>query len=83
MNRVHRIPVMQGDEFTQSQDALYLLCLRQIFSEVIIKLLDSKCSLTPNLRGITLESVKDKIGTWSNLASVRFCFKRFKKYETF
>lgn len=70
MNRVHRIPVMQGDEFTQSQDALYLLCLRQIFSEVILKLLDSKCSLTPNLRGITLESIKDKIGTWSNLASI-------------
>lgn len=61
---------MQGDEFTQNQDVLSLLSLRQIFSEVVLKLIDSKCALTPNLRAITLESVRDRLGTWSNFAYV-------------
>uniref|UniRef100_A0A915CQ33 CBS domain-containing protein n=1 Tax=Ditylenchus dipsaci TaxID=166011 RepID=A0A915CQ33_9BILA len=67
LNRVHRIPVYQADDFSVSNEILSFICLRAIFVE-IIKLLDSRCSLPPSVdfHCVTVGSLR--LGTWTNIA---------------
>lgn len=68
MNRVHRIPVLQVEDYIETKEILSFVCLRQIFLEVL-KLLDSKAHLTPNLCHLTLDATR--VGTWTKLSWVR------------
>ncbi|KAI1724451.1 5'-AMP-activated protein kinase subunit gamma-2 [Ditylenchus destructor] len=65
LNRVHRIPVFEESEYGPSNEILSFVCLRAIFVE-ILKLIDSKCALTPNLHTLTLDTLR--LGTWTNIA---------------
>ncbi|KAH7728276.1 CBS domain containing protein [Aphelenchoides avenae] len=65
MNRVHRIPVLQVEDYIETKEILSFVCLRQIFLEVL-KLLDSKAHLTPNLCHLTLDATR--VGTWTKLS---------------
>lgn len=38
LNHVHRIPILQVDEFSRETDVLYLLSLRTVFSETVLNL---------------------------------------------
>jgi CBS domain-containing protein len=67
MNRVHRIPVLQVENYVQTNEILAFICLRQTFVE-ILKLIDSKAHLTPNFCQLTLEAAR--IGSWTKLAWV-------------
>jgi len=67
LNRIHRIPIFQVEDFMQTNEVLSLVCLRAIFME-ILKLFDNKCVLEPNLHFLTLQETR--IGTWSNIASL-------------
>lgn len=50
-----------------SNEIITCISLRSIFVE-ILKLIDSKCELTPNFGVLTLESTR--VGTWENVATV-------------
>jgi 5'-AMP-activated protein kinase regulatory gamma subunit len=68
LNRVHRIPVVHSDtgKFNGEQpNLLFFISLRSIFSEVVIKVLDSKAAITPNFNQLKLQD--NKIGTWTNI----------------
>uniref|UniRef100_A0A7E4UWC3 CBS domain-containing protein n=1 Tax=Panagrellus redivivus TaxID=6233 RepID=A0A7E4UWC3_PANRE len=72
VNRVHRIPIMHTDpgKFTGDQSNLmYFLSLRRIFSEVIFKIVDSKCVMSPNLQALTFKDTQ--IGTWGKIAQLQ------------
>jgi 5'-AMP-activated protein kinase regulatory gamma subunit len=68
LNRVHRIPVVHSDsgKFNGEQpNLLFFISLRSIFSEVVIKVMDSKAAITPNFNQLKLQD--SKIGTWDNI----------------
>ncbi|CAJ0935516.1 unnamed protein product, partial [Mesorhabditis belari] len=67
LNSVHRIPIMQQEEPGEPKigDVLYMLTLRTVFNETILKLSDPKFS---NIKQRTLS--ESKIGTWTNLHTV-------------
>ncbi|KAL3990797.1 CBS domain family protein [Acanthocheilonema viteae] len=68
LNHVHRIPIFQTDENDLFTDLLYMLSLRRIFYETIIKLIEPSLSLAPHLKHRTL--LDSGIGTWTNIATI-------------
>jgi 5'-AMP-activated protein kinase regulatory gamma subunit len=72
MNRVHRIPVVHHDEGVDPKksqgDLLYILSLRTVFQETVLKLSDPKLALGTHIKQATL-SFK-KLGTWYNLITI-------------
>lgn len=68
LNHVHSIPIMQNDETFRNSDILCLLSLRAIFQETIVKLLESRCSLTPHLKQKTLQ--ERALGTWESIVTI-------------
>jgi len=74
LNRVHRIPVLQFNTSlnqppaTHYNEVFSFVCLRSIFIE-ILKLLDSKCALVPDLHSLTLE--KSRLGNWENISWIQ------------
>ncbi|CAD5234384.1 unnamed protein product [Bursaphelenchus xylophilus] len=67
INHVHRIPIMEVKGILRTNELFCLLSLRPVFLE-IIKLVQTKCCLSPNLAKITLDEVK--LGKWSGLATI-------------
>ncbi|VDD96466.1 unnamed protein product [Enterobius vermicularis] len=74
LNHVHRIPILQVDEFSRETDVLYLLSLRTVFSETVLNLVESngrnsgKHTLAPHVKNRTLEEAR--IGTWEKVITV-------------
>ncbi|KAK0404493.1 hypothetical protein QR680_017477 [Steinernema hermaphroditum] len=68
LNHVHSIPILQSDETFRNSDVLCLLSLRSVFQETIVKLLESRCSLTPHLKQKTLQ--ERALGTWDNVVTI-------------
>uniref|UniRef100_A0A8R1XSG7 CBS domain-containing protein n=1 Tax=Onchocerca volvulus TaxID=6282 RepID=A0A8R1XSG7_ONCVO len=68
LNHVHRIPIFQIDENDLFTDILYMLSLRRIFCETIVKLIEPSFSLAPHLKHRTL--LDSGIGTWKNIVTV-------------
>uniref|UniRef100_A0A1I7Z7K1 CBS domain-containing protein n=1 Tax=Steinernema glaseri TaxID=37863 RepID=A0A1I7Z7K1_9BILA len=68
LNHVHSIPVLQSDETFRNSDVLCLLSLRSVFQDTIVKLLESRCSLTPHLKQKTLQ--ERALGTWDHIVTV-------------
>ncbi|TKR80999.1 hypothetical protein L596_014952 [Steinernema carpocapsae] len=68
LNHVHSIPIMQNDDTFRNSDVLCLLSLRSVFQETIVKLLESRCSLTPHLKQKTLQ--ERALGTWDNVVTI-------------
>ncbi|VDO32322.1 unnamed protein product [Onchocerca flexuosa] len=71
LNHVHRIPIFQIDENDLFSDILYMLSLRRIFCETIVKLIEPSFSLAPHLKQRTL--FDSGIGTWGNIVTVVLC----------
>ncbi|CAD5229411.1 unnamed protein product [Bursaphelenchus okinawaensis] len=67
INHVHRIPVMEVKGIVRTNALFCLLSLRPVFQE-IIKLVQTKCCLSPNLNKVTLDEVK--LGKWTSLATI-------------
>ncbi|GMT32609.1 hypothetical protein PFISCL1PPCAC_23906 [Pristionchus fissidentatus] len=70
LNRVHRLPILQcelGDVLagSRSDDVLYILTLKNIFIETVLKLNDPKLALGPHVKQRTLSEAK--VGTWTNI----------------
>ncbi|CAG9531418.1 unnamed protein product [Cercopithifilaria johnstoni] len=68
LNHVHRIPIFQTEENDLFTDILYMLSLRRIFDETIIKLIEPSFSLAPHLKHRTL--LDSGIGTWTNIVTI-------------
>lgn len=72
LNRVHRIPVVQYEDGVDTKkaqgDLLYILSLRTVFLETVLKLADPKLSLGPHIKQATLNF--KKLGTWFNLVTI-------------
>jgi len=67
-NRVHRIPVMQVDESTHFEnDVLYLLSLKDIFSEPVVKQLETHAPTPAYMKESLIDS---KVGTWSRIITL-------------
>ncbi|KAI6209820.1 5'-AMP-activated protein kinase subunit gamma-1 [Aphelenchoides besseyi] len=66
MNHVHRIPVVLVENFVRSKEVIGVISLRPIFVE-IAKLTDSRCTLKPNLKKLTLKETQ--LGKRSNLST--------------
>ncbi|PAV81576.1 hypothetical protein WR25_02779 [Diploscapter pachys] len=64
-NSVHRIAVCQNNDPSQ---LLYLLSLRQIFTETVLKLQDPKMALGPHIKQRTLAD--RQLGSWKDIESV-------------
>ncbi|KAI6231921.1 5'-AMP-activated protein kinase subunit gamma-1 [Aphelenchoides besseyi] len=67
MNHVHRIPVVLVENFVRSKEVIGVISLRPIFVE-IAKLADSRCTLKPNLKKLTLKETQ--LGKRSNLSVI-------------
>ncbi|KAL6722883.1 hypothetical protein Aduo_017958 [Ancylostoma duodenale] len=75
LNRIHRIPVVHFDEFVNGVDyrkqqgnLLYVLSLKTVFTETIVKLCDPKPSLCSHIKQKTIS--ERRLGTWSRLHTV-------------
>ncbi|EFO15496.2 hypothetical protein LOAG_13014, partial [Loa loa] len=68
LNHVHRIPIFQADESSFFTDILYMLSLRRIFCETIIKLIEPSFSLAPHVKHRTL--LDSGIGTWEDVVTI-------------
>lgn len=68
LNHVHRIPILQVDDSLKETDVLYMLSMRTIFSETILKLVETTYSLAPHVKYRTLQEAA--IGTWNNVITV-------------
>ncbi|ETN69048.1 hypothetical protein RB195_026005 [Necator americanus] len=73
LNRIHRIPIVHFDEVVgdakkQQGNLLYVLSLKTVFMETIMKLSDPKPSLCPHIKQRTIS--ERKLGTWSRLYTV-------------
>uniref|UniRef100_A0A183CDT4 CBS domain-containing protein n=1 Tax=Globodera pallida TaxID=36090 RepID=A0A183CDT4_GLOPA len=63
LNRVHRVPVFSAE----NGELMAVLCPRAICVE-LLKLISSKCSLSPDLSTLALSSCQ--VGTWGEIASI-------------
>uniref|UniRef100_A0A0N5ALR3 CBS domain-containing protein n=1 Tax=Syphacia muris TaxID=451379 RepID=A0A0N5ALR3_9BILA len=76
LNHVHRIPIIQADDSTNSTDVLYLLSLKTILCETILGLSENSgvktkdFSLAPHIKNRTLEQAR--IGTWTKIITVPY-----------
>ncbi|CAJ0609802.1 unnamed protein product [Cylicocyclus nassatus] len=74
LNRIHRIPVVHFDDSNpadikkQQGGLLYVLSLRTVFTETIVKLADPKPSLCSLIKKKTIS--EHKLGTWKRLHTV-------------
>uniref|UniRef100_A0A915BYN0 CBS domain-containing protein n=1 Tax=Parascaris univalens TaxID=6257 RepID=A0A915BYN0_PARUN len=68
LNHVHRIPILQTTERMKEADVLYLLSLRTILQETVMKLVETASSFAPHLKQKTLQ--ESSIGTWANVITV-------------
>uniref|UniRef100_A0A914WNM4 CBS domain-containing protein n=1 Tax=Plectus sambesii TaxID=2011161 RepID=A0A914WNM4_9BILA len=66
-NRVHRIPVMQVDEAHQETDVLYLLSLQAIFSEPVVKQLETRWKIASYMQERLIDS---RVGTWGQIETI-------------
>ncbi|KAL3098092.1 hypothetical protein niasHT_027637 [Heterodera trifolii] len=63
LNRVHRVPVFSAE----SGELMSVLCPRAICME-LLKLISSKCSLSPDLTTLALGA--RQVGTWDEIAAI-------------
>uniref|UniRef100_A0A1I8EUV5 CBS domain-containing protein n=3 Tax=Wuchereria bancrofti TaxID=6293 RepID=A0A1I8EUV5_WUCBA len=68
LNHIHRIPIFQSDESDLFTDILYMLSLRRIFYETVIKLIEPSFSLAPHIKHRTL--LDSGIGTWKDIVTI-------------
>ncbi|KAK5972588.1 CBS domain-containing protein [Trichostrongylus colubriformis] len=75
LNRIHRIPIVQFEEYCPNSEAkkqqgtlLYVLSLKTVFTETIVKLSDPKPSLCSHIKQKTIS--ERRVGTWSRLYTV-------------
>ncbi|KJH40776.1 CBS domain protein [Dictyocaulus viviparus] len=75
LNRIHRIPIVHFDELEngnetkrQQGNLLYVLSLKTVFTETIVKLSDPKPSLCSHIKQKTVS--ERRVGTWSGLHTV-------------
>ncbi|VDN01194.1 unnamed protein product [Thelazia callipaeda] len=68
LNHVHRIPIFQTDESDLLIEILYLLSLRRVFCEAIIKLVEPTAVLAPHVKHRTLYD--SGVGTWNSIVTI-------------
>uniref|UniRef100_A0A915PWQ0 CBS domain-containing protein n=1 Tax=Setaria digitata TaxID=48799 RepID=A0A915PWQ0_9BILA len=68
LNLIHRIPIFQTDGNDLFTDIFYILSLRRIFCETIIKLIEPSFSLAPHVKHRTL--LDSGIGNWEDIVTV-------------
>ncbi|GMT04749.1 hypothetical protein PENTCL1PPCAC_26923, partial [Pristionchus entomophagus] len=84
LNRVHRLPILQcelGDVLagSRSDDVLYILTLKNIFIETVLKLNDPKLELGPHVKQRSLSEAK--VGTWTNIFTLTHHFHLWRRHQ--
>ncbi|VDM52472.1 unnamed protein product [Angiostrongylus costaricensis] len=75
LNRIHRIPIVHYEDYENGNETrkrqgnlLYVLSLKTVFAETIVKLSDPKPSLCSHIKQKTV--LERRVGTWSGLYTV-------------
>nr|CDJ92430.1 Cystathionine beta-synthase domain containing protein [Haemonchus contortus] len=75
LNRIHRVPIIQVDENYANSEArkqqgtlLYVLSLRNVFTQAVVKLSDPNPSLCSHIKQKTV--CEQRVGTWTRVQTV-------------
>jgi len=67
-HRIHRLPIMQlGSHFFDATDVLYLLSLKDIFSQPLVRQLETHWKIAPYTKETLIDS---RVGCWGDVAQV-------------
>ncbi|VDO21896.1 unnamed protein product [Haemonchus placei] len=76
LNRIHRVPIIQFDENYAKSEArkqqgtlLYVLSLRNVFTQTVVKLSNPNPSLCSHIKQKTV--CERRVGTWTRVQTVR------------
>uniref|UniRef100_A0A7I5EEN8 CBS domain-containing protein n=1 Tax=Haemonchus contortus TaxID=6289 RepID=A0A7I5EEN8_HAECO len=77
LNRIHRVPIIQVDENYANSEArkqqgtlLYVLSLRNVFTQAVVKLSDPNPSLCSHIKQKTV--CEQRVGTWTRVQTKNF-----------